>query len=101
MSTHTPQRALAIANETRTYRADIKRSLKVIEPELSRKLVAEHIMEPPRRMVTMKVSALLTATPRIGPTKANKMLRRADVSPSKTLGGLTMRQRLSLRAELL
>jgi len=95
------QAALALANETRTYRAGVKRSLKLIEPDLSRKLVAEHVMDPPQRMVTMKVSELLLATPTLGPKKAHKMLRRAEVPPSKTLGTLTQRQRLSLRAELL
>jgi len=101
-SHHQRQLALAQANDIRSFRASFKRDLKLCEDtDLSRKRVAEIVMDPPPKMVTMKVIDLLVACPKVGPTKANRMIRKAVLSPSKTLGGLTQRQRLSLRAELL
>jgi hypothetical protein len=48
----------------------------------------------------MKVFDLLMAMPKQGRVKANRMLVRARVAPSKTFAGLTERQRRELAAML-
>jgi hypothetical protein len=87
--------ALAIANEVRTRRAQLKRDLKA-----GRVDVLDLLLEPPEWIETMKVFDLLLAMPKVGRVKANKVLGRARVSPSKTLGGLTERQRMEVLALL-
>lgn len=79
------------ANAVRTWRAETKRDLKQRTQSPIRLLV-----DPPAQAQTMKVIDLLIAIPKVGRVKANKMLSRARVSPSKTLGGLSDRQRQEL-----
>ena len=83
--------ALEHANEIRTQRAQLKDRIK----ERPRR-AAEVIAEPPEWAVTMRVYDLLRAVPRIGRVKADAILRRYYISPAKTLGGLTDRQRKML-----
>lgn len=45
---------------------------------------------------TMKVVDLLLVVPAIGRVKANTILRRCEISPSRSVGALTERQRLAL-----
>lgn len=80
--------ALGQANVVRTWRARIKRDLKA-----GRLNVADLIESPDERLETMKVFDLLMAVPKIGRVKANKMLQTLRVSGSKTVGGLSDRQR--------
>lgn len=84
--------ALQLANEIRSWRAEFKRKV------AARKLdVATLLSEPlDARLDTMKVDELLLAIPKYGRVKVNRLLRDCAVSPSKTLGGLTRRQRLDL-----
>jgi hypothetical protein len=83
--------ALDRANEIRCDRARLKRDLKG-----GRRNVIEVMIEPPECALTMRIIDLLIAAPRLGRVKANKALSRAAISPSKTVGSLTERQRVEL-----
>lgn len=87
--------ALAVANEIRTQRKHLKRDLKA-----GRRTVVNVLLEVPVWAESMKVLDLLLATPKVGRVKANKALAQTRMSPSKTLGGMTMRQRTELVAWL-
>lgn len=80
--------ALAQANVVRVFRATLKQEIKAGRADPIRVLLS-----PPEHTHTMKVYDLLMAMPRVGRVKAGKALNRARVSPSKTLAGLTDRQR--------
>lgn len=54
------------------------------------------LLDPPACMATAKVLDVLMAAPKIGRVKANKILADCRISPSKTVGGLTLRQRREL-----
>lgn len=80
--------ALQRGNEIRSSRKQLKRDMKHgLVP------VFDVLAEPGPDVATMKVMDLLLATPKIGRVKANKLLSQARVSPSKTLAGMTERQR--------
>lgn len=80
--------ALEHANEIRCYRARFKLRLKAGDVS-----AVPVLLDPVPELATMKVIDLLLATPRVGCVKANKILARARISPSKTLVGLSPRQR--------
>ena len=44
-------------------------------------------------MQSANVAKLLLALPKYGPVKVNKLLARCRIAPSKTIGGLSQRQR--------
>lgn len=83
--------ALNRANEIRTKRAQLKRDLKA-----GRAAIHELLQEPPSYIETAKVFDLLLAVPKYGRVKANKVLTQCRISPSKTIGGLSQRQRNEL-----
>lgn len=83
--------ALLIANDVRTHRAQLKRDLKAGRLELV------DLMADPK-CDTMKVCDALLAMPKFGRVKVNRILGRCQISPSRTLGGLTYRQRHELLA---
>jgi len=83
--------ALQRANEIRTQRAQLKRDLKAGRTTIDRLLVS-----PPEYLETAKVFDMLLATPKFGRVKANKILQQCRISPSKTVGGLSERQRTEL-----
>jgi hypothetical protein len=83
--------ALVRANEIRTYRKNLKLDLVA-----GRRAVADLILDPDDKLATMAVLDLLLATPKVGRVKVQKALLTARVSPSKTVGGLTQRQRTDL-----
>lgn len=87
--------ALAKANVIRTYRAGVKRDVKA-----GRKLVANIVEDPDPRLETMRIYELLIAQPKRGRVKVNRALSRVGISPSKTLGGLSPRQRRELAGYL-
>lgn len=87
--------ALTRANEVRTKRAQLKRDLKA-----GRVKIHELLMDPPEYLETAKVFDLLLAVPKYGRVKANKVLNVCRISPSKTIGGLSPRQRAELVALL-
>jgi hypothetical protein len=83
--------ALQRANHIRTQRAQVKRDLK------ARKTTIDRLLEnPPEYLETAKVIELLLAVPKYGRVKANKILQQCRISPSKTVGGLSDRQRKEL-----
>ena len=83
--------ALRRANEIRTERAKLKRDLKA-----GRKKIHGLLLDPPDYLLTAKVFDLLLAVPKYGRVKANKVLQTCRISPSKTIGGLSERQRTEL-----
>lgn len=87
--------ALARANHIRTQRARVKRDLKA-----GRVTIASLLQQPPGCVETAKVFDLLLAVPRYGRVKVNKVLAHCRISPSKTIGGLSERQRTELIALL-
>lgn len=83
--------ALGIANVVRTKRANLKKDIKA-----GRVSVLSLLMEPPEWLETMKVFDLLIAAPKYGRVKTNKILQTCRISPSKTVGGLSDRQRAEM-----
>lgn len=54
------------------------------------------IEEPPLYLASARVAELLMALPAYGPIKAERLLKRCQVSPRKTIAGLNERQRRDL-----
>lgn len=97
-NTHVPERtivqrmeALGRANEIRTDRAQLKRDLKA-----GRAKIHDVLLAPPEWLETAKVFDILLATPKYGRVKVNKILVQCRMSPSKTIGGMSQRQRTEL-----
>lgn len=88
--------ALARANEVRTFRKDLKRDLKAGRVDW-RDLLAAEPLDP--RLETMRLVDVLLALPWVGRAKVTKAFRAHTISPSKTLGGLSYRQRVELLAD--
>ena len=87
--------ALQRANEIRSRRAQLKRDLKA-----GRASIHNLLLDPPEWVETAKVFDMLLAVPKYGRVKANKILTTCRISPSKTIGGLSQRQRDELIASL-
>ena len=83
--------ALQRANEIRSKRAQLKRDLKG-----SRASIHQLLLDPPEWVETAKVFDMLLAVPKYGRVKVNKILAQCRISPSKTIGGLSQRQRTEL-----
>jgi hypothetical protein len=83
--------ALKRANEIRTRRAKLKRDLRA-----GRTNPQGLLLSPPEYVLTAKVSEMLLAVPKYGHVKVNKILAQCRISPSKTIGGLSPRQRAEL-----
>ena len=83
--------ALSRANQIRTRRAQLKRDLKA-----GRASIRELLTAPPEWVETAKVFDMLLAVPKYGRVKVNKILQQCRISPSKTIGGLSERQRSEL-----
>jgi len=84
-------RALAKANEVRLARAQLKRELSAGSLELTQLLAG-----PPPCADTAKLRDLLLAVPRMGPVKVRRTLSHCRIADSKTLAGLSDRQRAEL-----
>src|SRR5712691_4984015 len=81
-------RALRQANEIRASRAALKKEL------ASGSVRIEDVLaQPPDWVRTVKVNALLLALPKIGPARAARVLSHCRIAPSKTVGGVSERQR--------
>src|SRR4051794_33532548 len=96
--TGTPERslvqrmdALQRANQIRTRRAQLKRDLKA-----DRSSIHDVLLAPPDWVETAKVFDMMLAVPKYGRVKVNKVLQTCRISPSKTIGGLSERQRSEL-----
>jgi hypothetical protein len=88
-------RALRRANEIRTARAQLKRDLKAGKMKIETLL-----LDPPDWVLSAKAFDMIIAVPKYGRVKANKILTQCRISPSKTIGGLSERQRGELVAFL-
>ncbi len=88
-------KALRRANQIRSARAQLKRDLKAGKTKIGTLL-----MDPPEYVLSAKVFDMIIATPKYGRVKANKILSQCRISPSKTIGGLSERQRSELVAFL-
>jgi hypothetical protein len=85
--------ALQRANDIRVKRAQLKRDLKN-----GRADIEEILGKPPDYVATAKVFDILMAVPKFGRVKATRFLTQARISQSKTVGGLSDRQRAELIA---
>ncbi len=99
----TPERgavAGARSAHVRQTRRRVKEEIAASPWRTSREWCAKLIEDAPEELRGMRVLALLTAVRRLGPVRAKRMLRAADVDPTRTVGELTLRQRRALVAEL-
>jgi hypothetical protein len=83
--------ALKRANDVRTRRAQLKRDLRS-----GRTQIHGLLLDPPEYLQTAKVFDLMLAVPKYGRVKVNRILTQCRISPSKTIGGLSERQRNEL-----
>ncbi len=83
--------ALGRANLVRSRRAALKADLKRGAASIRDVLVA-----PPDYLLTAKVVDLLMAAPKCGRVKSARIMEQCRISPSKTIGGLSERQRAEL-----
>ena len=84
-------RALRKANDIRSQRAQLKRDLKA-----GKKKIETLLLDPPEYVLSAKTFDMLLAVPKLGRVKANRILGQCRISPSKTIGGLSQRQRTEL-----
>jgi hypothetical protein len=87
--------ALRRANDIRTARAKLKKDLKA-----NRASIQTILLDPPEYVLTAKVFDMLLAVPKYGRVKTNRILNQCRISPSKTIGGLSERQRAELISQL-
>ncbi len=83
--------ALRRANEIRVRRAQLKKDLKAGSARIE-----EILDDPPEYVGTAKVIDILMAVPKFGRVKAARFLNQCRISQSKTVGGLSERQRTEL-----
>ena len=83
--------ALKRANDIRVRRAQLKKDLKNGSIGID-----EILREPPEYLETAKVFDMLMAVPKFGRVKAARFLNQCRISQSKTVGGLSERQRAEL-----
>lgn len=83
--------ALKRANAIRSQRARLKKDLKqgVIK-------IDQILNDPPEFIKTAKVMDVLLSVPNCGKVKSTKVLNHCRISPNKTVGGLSERQRREL-----
>ena len=84
-------RALEQANEVRTARAKLKKELASGKIEL-----VPILADPPACVRTARIRDVLLVVPKIGSVRAGRILAQCRIAHSKTLGGLTDRQRSEL-----
>jgi hypothetical protein len=85
--------ALKRANDIRVKRAQLKKDLKE-----GRAQIVLILRNPPEYVSTAKVFDMLLAVPKFGRVKAARFLNQCRISQSKTVGGLSDRQRAELIA---
>ena len=83
--------ALEAGNHVRIQRALLKADLKRGDRSL-----ADLLANPPGYLVSAKVLAVIMALPRYGRMLATGLLESCRINPSKTVGGLSERQRREL-----
>jgi hypothetical protein len=92
------QRAAALerAAEARRARAELKARLKHSDTSLSQVLEAG---ETDDVIGKMKVSAVLESMPGVGKVRANRIMERLGISPTRRVRGLGANQRAALERE--
>ena len=80
--------ALEKANVIRQARKALKRDVRSGAVN-----VLDILEDPPEYALTMRLETLLMALPGTGCVKVKRLFKRTGISASKTLGGLTFRQR--------
>lgn len=96
MDAATKQRkdALELANHVRAVRAEVKAALRqTTNRRDAMGKAADIIAEPEVELESMRIEALLKAIFRMGTSKSHRLLVRAGIPPSRTIGALTGRQR--------
>ena len=88
-------KALRRANEIRIGRAQLKKNLASGSVRITDILAA-----PPECAKTQKVHDLLLALPKYGPARVARLLAYCRINPSKTVAGLSDRQRKELIGRL-
>ncbi len=83
--------ALQRANDIRVRRAQLKKDLKSGVTHIE-----QILLDPPEFVSTAKVFDMLMAVPKFGRVKAGRFLNQCRISQSKTVGGLSDRQRTEL-----
>jgi hypothetical protein len=83
--------ALALANEVRFKRAALKATLKRGEQS-----IITLLEDPPQYLASARIAELLLACPGYGRVKVERLLTRCEVSPRRTITGLSARQRRDL-----
>jgi hypothetical protein len=83
--------ALKRANDIRVRRARLKKDLKDGNARIE-----DVLNDPPEFVSTAKVIDILMAVPKFGRVKAARFLNTCRISQSKTVGGLSERQRAEL-----
>jgi hypothetical protein len=83
--------ALKRANDIRVRRAQLKKDLKTGSVSID-----DILRQPPEYVSTAKVFDILMAVPKFGRVKAARFLNQCRISQSKTVGGLSERQRAEL-----
>ena len=83
--------ALKKANDVRSRRARLKKDIKA-----GRQKIHGLLLDPPDFLLTAKVFDLLEQVPKYGRVKVTRALTHCRISPSKTVGGLSERQRKEL-----
>ena len=83
--------ALKRANDIRVRRAQLKKDLKSGDARIE-----QILSNPPEYVSTAKVFDMLMAVPKFGRVKAARLLNQCRISQSKTVGGLSERQRAEL-----
>jgi hypothetical protein len=83
--------ALKRANDIRVRRAKLKKDLKDGNARIE-----DVLTRPPDYVETAKVFDILMAVPKFGRVKASRFLNQCRISQSKTVGGLSERQRAEL-----
>jgi hypothetical protein len=83
--------ALKRANDIRVRRAKLKKDLKTGSVQIE-----QILSNPPEFVSTAKVFDILMAVPKFGRVKASRFLNQCRISQSKTVGGLSERQRAEL-----
>lgn len=82
--------ALNEANRIRRYRAQLKRDV------AAGRVRVTGVLDWQIDVASMKVWDLLLALPKVGRVKVDKTLRQLRISPTKTVAGMSPRQRFAL-----
>ena len=83
--------ALELANEIRVARANLKKELRSGQTS-----ILDILESPPEYILNAKLFDLLLAVRKYGQVKAYRILKQCRISPTKTIGGLSGRQRQEL-----